>query len=880
MITENHPQETSLFERYVNPELGELTRRIGLDKAYVWGKDCILRDAEGNEYLDFLAAYGALPFGHSPKPLLDSLASFRDTLEPIFVQPSALQASGELARRLLEIAPGRFKSVTFQNSGAETVEAAIKACIAATGRRRILAARNSFHGKTLAALSATGNAKYQDVFFAPLPGFDFVDFGDAQALHEVLASKPGEYAAVILEPIQGEGGIRVPPPGYFQAVRAACDEFDVRLIIDEVQTGLGRTGRLFAIEKEGIQADCLLIAKALGGGVMPIGACLLGERAYSEDFQLKHSSTFGGNSLACRIGLRVLDLLLDRDSPLLANVLENGAYLLDRLRSMARKYSNVIAEVRGEGYLLGIEFNVGRESFEPYFGSFLGIIAEQENLVPLIAGHLLNVGRVRVAPTLNGANTLRVEPPLIATRADCDRFLQALEHTVAVVAAGNTGALIAHLVDGEPLQRQSQSTSASRPQPSSGIPRFGFILHPLELNNYREFDESLQNFSDEALLRMEERLNPLLEPFHVSSIQLQSPDGSRAEGDFIMVPRSAAQLAKMPVEEAAALIEDAMAIALRRGAQLIGLGGHTSIVTGGGIRVAGKGVPITSGNTYTMLSAIEAAGIALETTGRSFSQVRVAVVGATGSIGSAIARLIAVKAHRLVLVGNPRSARFNLPRFTGVIQQIAHYAATGVAYDPGSVLDCLAKRLAAGESVEQVAQAVLDDNSPGATLRYNNELEEELRQADVVLVATSSTERFIEPEFIKPGAIICDLSRPANVSHAIARQRQDVLVIDGGIVEAPGRASLGSRFGIPEDLCYACMAETMMMTLDKVFRDASLGLDLDNRDLELFPLLAQRHGFRIAGLRSFDQALEPGRWQSFLAQFEHARPHRKIGEPA
>ncbi|MCW5231594.1 aminotransferase class III-fold pyridoxal phosphate-dependent enzyme [Verminephrobacter eiseniae] len=871
MTIEHIFAEPSRFERFVNPEIGELIRRIGLDKTYVHGQGCVLRDEHGHEYLDFLASYGALPFGHAPKSIMDALVKLVESCEPIFVQPSSMAASGELAERLIALAPGEFRTVTFQNSGAETVEAAFKACIAATGRRRILAARNSFHGKTMAALSATGNPKYQHVFHAPIAGFDFVDFGDAAAVRNAFHSGPSDYAAIILEPVQGEGGIHVAPDGYFREVRQACDEYGVMLIVDEVQTGLGRTGRLFAIERDGIQADCLLLAKALGGGVVPIGACLLAASVQTEEFHLKHSSTFGGNTLACRVGLASLNRLTAPGSMLLANVKANGDFLLSELHRLAHRYGNVISEVRGVGYLIGVEFDVNRTNFERHFGSFMGIAGEQDSLVPLLASHMLNVGRVRVAPTLNGASTLRIEPPLIATRAHCEQFLAAFEQAVALVSVGNTGALLAHLTGGLAVERSSADGAPRNDAINPSVPRFGFLVHPLEPKNYAEFDESLAGYDEAALALMEDRLNPVMDPFYVSTVRLTSPTGARAEGDFITVPRSAAQLAAMPLEESTALIEEAMGIARKRGASLIGLGGHTSIVTSGGTRVAGKGIAVSTGNTYTMLSAVEAACSVLAKTGRSISDVRVAVIGGTGSIGSAIARVIAAQARWLTLIGNPRSAKFNRARFGAVYDRIADYAQSAVARTPGSILDVVAGRLADGQSRPALVQALLAEGEADvdAPLRHSSALAEELQRSDFVLVATSSTDRFISPEHLKAGAIVCDLSRPANVSHEIARSRHDVLVIDGGIVEVPGRALLGSRFGIPEDLSYACMAEVMMMALGGVNRDASLGLDLASEDLELFQRLSVEHGFRLAGLRSFDKALEPEHWARYIAQFSN-----------
>src|SRR5690606_14640853 len=255
------------FSRYVNPHLGELLKTVKLDKRFVRGEGAWLWDAEGNRYLDFIAAYGALPFGYNPPRIWEALRRVWEAGEPSFIQPSYLDAAGQLAERLIQLTNGDFDYVTFTNSGTESTEAAIKLARAATGRRRVLAANNSFHGKTLGALSATGRPSYQDAFFVPFEGFDFVPYGDAEAIRRALEARPGEYAAVILEPIQGEGGIVVPPPGYLKQVEQLCREFGVVFILDEVQTGLGRTGALFRYQEEGVKPDVLTLAKALGGGI-------------------------------------------------------------------------------------------------------------------------------------------------------------------------------------------------------------------------------------------------------------------------------------------------------------------------------------------------------------------------------------------------------------------------------------------------------------------------------------------------------------------------------------------------------------------------------------------------------------------------------------
>ena len=220
-----------LFTEYVNPHLGRLLEAINMDKRFVRGEGCYLYDADGRRYLDFVAAYGALPFGFNPPEIWAALHEVEASMEPSFVQPSALQAAGELAERLVSIAPAGLRYVTFANSGAEAVEAAIKAVRAATGRMGIISCENSFHGKTLGALSATHRRTYQDAFGAPVPGFAKVPYGDLEALERLLAQHPEAFAGFIVEPVQGEGGIVEPPPGYLRAAQELCRRYGVFFIL-------------------------------------------------------------------------------------------------------------------------------------------------------------------------------------------------------------------------------------------------------------------------------------------------------------------------------------------------------------------------------------------------------------------------------------------------------------------------------------------------------------------------------------------------------------------------------------------------------------------------------------------------------------------------
>jgi len=235
------------FAAFVNPVLAKRLKELNLDKVFTKGKGCLLYDAAGDAYLDFISAYGALPFGYNHPELWEALRRVEASGEPSLVQPSFLEAAGELAAQLVALAPCGIDRVTFANSGAEAVEAAFKLARVSTGRMGILTTANSFHGKTLGALSATGKSLYQDGFGAPAPGFVRIDYGDADQLELTLTAAPQFFAAFVVEPIQGEGGIIIPPDGYLRRAHEICSHYGVLLIADEIQTGLGRTGRMFAV---------------------------------------------------------------------------------------------------------------------------------------------------------------------------------------------------------------------------------------------------------------------------------------------------------------------------------------------------------------------------------------------------------------------------------------------------------------------------------------------------------------------------------------------------------------------------------------------------------------------------------------------------------
>lgn len=865
------------YPSYVNPYLGELLKLVQLDKRFVRGEGAWLWDDEGNRYLDFIAAYGALPFGFNPPRIWEALEQVRQAGEPSFIQPSYLDAAGQLAAKLIELTNGDLDFVTFTNSGAESTEAAIKMARAATGRKRILATQNSFHGKTMGALSATGRRSYQDAFYVPFEGFDFVPYGDVDALRQALEARPDEYAAVMLEPIQGEGGIVVPPAGYLRQVEELCREFGALFILDEVQTGLGRTGVMFRYQEEGVMPDAVTLAKALGGGLFPIGAMLCRAEVYTEAFAMKHSSTFAGNTLGARVGLAALELLTENDGALMKNVQRLGEQLKERLEQLREQYPHVIREIRGTGFMLGIDFGIDQRTFGSGPGAMLGIMAEQELLTPAIASYLLNRHGLRVAPTLNGSSVIRIEPPLIVDEAQCEMALDALADVCRVLAAGNTGQLLAHLVGREepvptPVRRPEDDIPVpDGPAPDEG--HFAFLVHPLDMGNYSEFDRSLEPYTDEEMAVLSEKFNALIRPFVVGQTRFVSETGEKVYGEFVVVPRTTEQLIDGPRQENLGLVAEAVELAHQRGAGIVGLGAYTAIVSRSGRALKDRTVALTTGNSYTVVAAIEAVLEASTRLGEDLTKMHAAVIGATGSIGRGTALLLGPEVQKLTLVGNPRSGDKAIERLQNVaaelFQQLVVEADAGREYAEGTIGGWLLRQSGrpAADADDEAYLAWTKQllEQADCPVQLTIDVNEALKDAQAVVIATSSAEEFITPEMLRHGAVVCDMSRPPNVSRRVEKERPDVLVLDGGVIEVPGKPWFGWDFGYEQGLAYACMSETMMLALEKDYRDTSLGTDLTPASMLRLRDMARKHGFRLAGLRSFDRPVTEERWQQLLA---------------
>ena len=437
-------QNRDNHRRFINPEIVNLMGILNFDKPFVRAEGTSVWDVDGNEYLDFLGGYGALNLGHNHPAIDEAMAKVAKM--PNLLQASLNPLAGALANNLALVTPGDLQYSFFGNSGAEAVEGSLKLARIATGRQKIVSCEGSFHGKSLGALSVTGREKYRKPFAPLLPEVDFVPYGDAQALEKALAK--GDVAAFILEPIQGEGGIIVPPEGYLTKVRALCSAKGTLLIADEIQTGFGRTGKWFACQHESVVPDIMCISKSFGGGVMPVAAYITSEKIWKQaygsvDKATLHTSTFGGNTRAAAAGIAAIEVVHNAD--LAQQAAAKGAYFLEKLSDLKTRYP-FIKDVRGRGLLLGLEFTPPKKGLMNFLTGGAIERAASEYLGAMVAGELLNKHRIITAYTLNNPNVIRLEPPLTVTYEQIDHLLSALEEICAsnkgfgdmVLASGKT----------------------------------------------------------------------------------------------------------------------------------------------------------------------------------------------------------------------------------------------------------------------------------------------------------------------------------------------------------------------------------------------------------------------------------------------------------
>ncbi len=421
--------ETALYRAHVNPEWSRLLNVLQMDVGYERCTGAELFTSDGRRILDFLSGYCVHNAGHNHPEIVAALHAELDRNGPAMLQSHVPELAGELAAKLLVRAHGRVRKVFFCSSGSEAVEAAIKFSRAATKRAGLLYAEGAFHGLTCGALSLMGNEFWRDGFGPLLSEAESVPFGDIEALERKVATR--RFGALVIEPIQGEGGVRVPDAGYLRSAQDLCRRHGTLLVLDEVQTGMYRTGSFLAAAHFSVEPDMIVLAKALSGGLIPSGALLMSDAVYESVYgslqrSIVHTSTFSENGLAMRAGLATVEVL-EREK-LGERAEAAGAYLRERLREKLRNYE-MVREIRGMGLLNGIEFTAPRSMrlripFEAFAKIHPGMFGQ------VLVMRMFGTHNILTQMCGNHFLVLKVAPPLVVADQQLDEFVKAITAVV------------------------------------------------------------------------------------------------------------------------------------------------------------------------------------------------------------------------------------------------------------------------------------------------------------------------------------------------------------------------------------------------------------------------------------------------------------------
>lgn len=890
---DEQPGAQELYRTYARPRTSEMLEAIGLDVEYTraQGDHLYYKAAPGGRevmVLDLLGGFGATLFGHNHPELCEVLVSHLRKGGTMHVQASTRGYAAKLAKRLSDrvgITTGRSYVTTFSNSGAESIEAALKhaemelwakrkarlerlqsnvaralhearegtlafappsdpslsvpsplspeglqdffrgvqeAAEAEASRAPVAyGVENAFHGKTLGALQLTYGAHYREPWLragvaAFLPPDDEAGIAgvlgkEAVELDEVDFDELGRVvlsrrrvtrvSACIAEPIQGEGGVRKLSKSFVESLRRAVDDYDIPLVFDEIQSGMGRTGTFLGSEEQGVRGDYYCFSKSLGGGLVKIGALLVDRERYQHDFGYLHTSTFAEDEVSCAVALKALDLL-DRDQgKLMRDCAAKGRSLIAQLESLQREFPQVLAEVRGTGLLTGVRLASQLESKSP----LLRVLSEQKLLGFVLAGHLLKVENIRIAPTLSAHETLRVEPSAYIGHAEIDQFIQAFRRVCALVARADAGKLCefmlpdrqtragAIVTGGEAPAREAPAVTPAR--------KVAFLAHFRDGKDLPLFEPGFNPYSESACDDFLSKTSPVLDPFVLASRRVGSPSGTAVELSVIVVPFTAAQasaaLRSGDSSRLLGMLAAAVELAVENGAILVGCGAYTSILSDNCRQLARPGIGLTSGNSLTVAAAAQALDRVAQELG--LRRRVLGVVGATGNIGATLAEVAADDVDEVVLVGRPGAS---------------------------SRLSRVASRIKKPVRIESSLEA--------------------LRGCNLIATASNSAVPIIRPEHVgDEPVVLCDVAVPADVTAAVSAERPNARVVRGGLLKLPEGQDLQIRaLDLPDRHVYACLAETLVLGLSGMDKMFSFG-PLRPEKVRLIRSLAAHHGFTV-----------------------------------
>lgn len=745
---------------------------------------------------------------------------------------------------------------------------------------KFIALKGAFHGKSSGALKLTFNKDFRvpwktlgiqctfierndiEVFqkaiedsFQTYYGIEFSSAGEIQLVEKTWTP----IVACFIEPIQGEGGIHELEYNFCQSLSKTCKDHDIPLVIDEIQSGMGRTGTFLASETLDIKGDYYLLSKALGGGLAKIAAMMVTKDRYIEDFGYLHTSTFAEDHFSSTIALTALEILEEDDSAMMQTCSKKGAYIKDKLDPLMHNYPTIFKEIRGRGLLLGLELHPQTNSKS----NFLRMLSEQSLLAYLICGYLLNVHHIRLTPTLSSNLTIRIEPSAYIRYSEIDQLCFALEDVARCLVDTDSHALAHYLFKPASKDTSFRAELTEKEElPATSIKsaidkefqhKVACVGHFMEPQALVHWDPYLAPMTDAECNILLEKTQAVLEPFVVDEQYIQSLNGETLSVSIVGIPYTADQLIDLvrggQAPKALELVSEAHVLAMKTGATQIGFTGYSSIATNNCTAIVEDRVGVTSGNSLTAALGLDALHIVMSEKKIGNDDACLGVVGGVGNIGRILAEIEAEVIPKIILIGREGSQR-RLKRLAATIYYNAWQAIQNNLANQG-----IAKSLLETNIIQQIPND-LEQSKIGSFIydNLNNEIApikistsmDALKQCNIIITATNTPEPIIHAEHLgNHEIVICDISVPPDADDNISKNLNHVAVIKGGVVQLPLKQSISIK-GMPLEsgLLYACIAETVLLGLSGISENFSYGA-LETTKVKRIRKISKEHGFEV-----------------------------------
>lgn len=762
-----------------------------------------------------------------------------------------------------------------------------------------IALEKSFHGKLGSSVQLTYNKNFRRAFQFLGLKTRFVQMNDSAALDRIAQEEESElfdvdivdgkvvlvkrplqlFTAFLLEPIQGEGGINAVDTEFGRAIRRFCNRHNCPLIIDEIQSGMGRSGCFLASAQIGLRGDYYAFSKALGGGLAKLSALMVREDLYEKDFGLIHSSTFAEDDFSSGIALKALEILERDDGALYRQVEARGEELRAGLESLCAKYPDILKGALGRGLFAGLVF----QELEDSPSQVIRTNAYAETLGYFVSGYMLRTEGIRLAPTGSAPNVLRLEPSAYIESAEIHRLIAAFDRLCAILRHGDTMHLVFPLTKpkrgiprselitfhhSEPANPKLPAANGSdRGMAMRPVRKVAFVNHLINPELLRTVEPSLADMSDAELRQFVLNSAALKKSAPLGPVRIRSRLGNAV--DFWLYPLFVASeqmsgwLDSGDLEEIRDDIDERIRSAQEDGCELAGLGMYNSIVTNNCTSLAIPEMGLTSGNALTVAMSIEALDTAVAERGLRYEELDLAIVGAAGNIASTYAAILADRVPRMTLIGSGRDgSRSRLLKTAYSVYEAAYETLVSSAEPPGGMVARLLD--------EPLVKSWLRDGGPardrGKLLhealveRYGHDPyltiatdTSAIAGANAVLCAANAPEPFINANEFREGAIVCDVAVPHNVDARTLDARPDLMYFQGGIVATPNGESLHStvRAHLGAGQLYACMAETAILGLSEHRGHYSYGA-ITVQQVREIASLARLHGFGLAEFKRGD----------------------------